>query len=51
MRYFFTVLAIALGWGVIVALMPLVSSNQHLLLYVLAMANTLVLYLIGFRST
>lgn len=50
MRYLFTVLIIALSWVVITVLMPLVPESKHFILYVLAMANTLVLYLIGFRN-
>jgi len=51
MKYLFTVLAIALSWIIIIILMPLIDSDKHLFLYALAMINTFVLYLIGFRST
>lgn len=50
MKYLFTVLAIALSWMIIIIIMPLITSENHLLLYILAMVNTFVLYLIGFRS-
>lgn len=50
MRYLFTFLIIALSWVVIVALMPLIPTEKHFVLYALAMINTVVLYLIGFRG-
>ncbi|MDD4937588.1 MAG: hypothetical protein PHX34_01000 [Candidatus Shapirobacteria bacterium] len=50
MKYLFTVLGIVVGWLVIIVIMPLTTTNQHLILYILAMINTFVLYLIGFKN-
>ena len=50
MKYLFTVLAIIISWLVIIIIMPIVNDDKHFLLYSLAMINTFVLYLIGFRN-
>ncbi|MCW1949097.1 MAG: hypothetical protein KIH89_001465 [Candidatus Shapirobacteria bacterium] len=50
MKYLFTVLAIFLSWTVILIIMPLLDPSRHLFLYFLAIINTFVLYLIGFKN-
>lgn len=50
MRYFFTVAIIAVGWAMLAALLTFVDDSQHFGMYLLAMLNTFVMIIIGFRS-
>ncbi|MEI8068123.1 MAG: hypothetical protein WCG91_04240 [Candidatus Shapirobacteria bacterium] len=51
MKYLFTVILIALTWIIMIIIMPIVQKDHHIILYFLAIVNTFVLYLIGFRSS
>lgn len=49
MRYFYTLLTIILSWVMIIVLMSAVKPQQHFLLYLMGIVNTLVLFTIGFK--
>jgi len=51
MKYLFSVLGIVLSWVVIISIMPLVNADQRMFIYYLAIINTFVLYMIGFRNS
>lgn len=50
MRYFFTLVTIMLGWLMLGLLLSRVDSRDHFFVYLLAMINTVVLFIIGFRK-